>query len=373
MTITTDLAVRDLTDPAQGRHAIQLVVAAVLDAVTTRWPDLPLVIHRGDRIVDVADNYDRLGYDPSAAARDSRYTRYVSPGRMLRSQTSALIPGALRALTTREAIVACPGIVYRRDAIDRLHTGTPHQLDLWLVAATVPDLRELVSVGLGAAIPGVSWRATAAEHPYTSGGLEIEARSPGGWIEVGECGIAADHVLRRPGMAGLALGLGLDRLLMVRKGIDDIRLLRSADPRVVAQMTDLLPYRPVSRHPAAWRDLSVALPADVTVEEVGDRVRRVLGPDAALVEEVTIRSVTLAADLPAASRERLRLRAGEANVLLRVVLRDLRSALPKQRVNALRDRLLRELAEQNSGPSPRGRVQSSSHEVQEAMTSRRRA
>ena len=53
--------------------------------------------------------------------------------------------------------------------------------------------------------------------------------------------------------------MGLDRLLMLRKGIPDIRLLRSADPRVAGQMTDLEPYRPVSYLPAVTRDLSVAI------------------------------------------------------------------------------------------------------------------
>ena len=341
--LAADLAVRDLTDPAAGPHAIQLLVTAILAAATDRWPTARLIVHRGDRVVGVADNYDHLGYAPSAAARDARYTRYISPTRMLRSQTSALIPGALRSLTATEALIACPGIVYRRDAIDRLHTGTPHQLDLWRLTTgplTAGDLLDLAGAALDAALPGVPWRTTAADHPYTTGGLEIEAPAPdGGWVEVGECGLAAGHVLRRRGVSGLALGLGLDRLLMLRKGIDDIRLLRSTDPRVAAQMTGLGPYRPVSSHPAAHRDLSVALPAGVTAEDLGDRVRDLLGPDATLVEEVAILSVTSAEALPAASRDRLGLRPGEANVLLRVVLRDLHGALPRQRANALRDRL----------------------------------
>ena len=344
--LAADLAVRDLTDPAAGPHSLQLLVSAILDAASARWPSAALVVHRGSRVVSVADNYDHLGYAPSATARDSRYTRYVTRDRLLRSQTSALIPGALRALTVPDALIACPGVVYRRDAIDRLHTGTPHQLDLWRLGHG--DLLELVGLALRAALPGVPWRTRPASHPYTTGGLEIEALDPAGtWVEVGECGIAADHVLAGAragaglpaGVGGLALGLGLDRLLMLRKGIDDIRLLRSTDPRVASQMADLTPYRPVSSQPAARRDLSVALPAEVTAEDLGDRVRDLLGDDARLVEEVTILSVTPPSSLPAASRERLGLRDDEANVLLHVVLRDLHAALPKERANALRDRL----------------------------------
>ncbi|WP_250027433.1 PheS-related mystery ligase SrmL [Paractinoplanes maris] len=349
MSLASDLAVRDLTDPAQGPHAIQAIVRAVLDAATTRWPGAELIVHRGDRIVDVADNYDRLGYSAEAATRDGRYSRYVDERRMLRSQTSALIPGALRALSAPDALIACPGVVYRRDSIDRLHTGTPHQLDLWHIArATRPDqdrdgppaltrprrdsggptsLIDLVATAVAAALPGTAWRTRPASHPYTTDGLEIEAWSGDAWVEIGECGVAAVPVIG-PDRRGLALGLGLDRLLMLRKGIDDIRLLRSAEPRIRQQMTDLTPYRPVSAQPAARRDLSVALPADVTAEDLGDRVRSLLGPDAALVEEVTIKSATPPDALPAASRARLAIRDGEVNVLLRVVLRDLHRPLP---------------------------------------------
>lgn len=341
LTLTADLALRDLTDPYAGPHALQDMTAEILAAVSARWP-LDLVLDRGTRVVDVADNYDNLGYSAGARTRDARYTRYVSPARMLRSQTSALIPPVLRRLAADgrdSALIACPGMVYRRDVIDRLHTGTPHQLDLWLLSPEPPDLRTLVDV----ALPGVTWRAEPASHPYTSGGLEISARAGDGWVEIGECGRAADTVLSRAGLPayvrGLAIGLGLDRLLMLRKGIPDIRLLRSADPRVAGQMLDLSPYRPVSAHPPARRDVSVAVPAGTTPEELGDRVRSALGDDAGLVEEVSVRSTTAAADLPAAARERLAIRPGEVNVLLRVVLRDLEGAIPVPVANTLRDRI----------------------------------
>jgi phenylalanyl-tRNA synthetase alpha chain len=173
--------------------------------------------------------------------------------------------------------------------------------------------------------------------------LEIEALAGDSWVEIGECGIAARHVLTGAGLpahaSGLALGLGLDRLLMLRKGIDDIRLLRSADPRVASQLAGLSAYRPVSAQPAARRDLSVALPPGMTAEDLGDLVRELLGAEAHLVEEVAILSRTPAAELPPASRERLRIGDGDENVLLRVTLRDLRRALPKRTANAIRDRL----------------------------------
>src|SRR5207302_5228052 len=99
-------------------------------------------------------------------------------------------------------------------------------------------------------------------------------------------------------MGGLALGMGLDRMLMLVKGIPDIRLLRSADPRIAAQMRDLAAYQPVSSMPPVRRDLSVAVAADDDEETLGDRVREALGADAACVEEVRVLAATAYGRLP---------------------------------------------------------------------------
>ena len=89
-------------------------------------------------MVAVEDNYDRLGYAPADIVRDARYSRYVTETVMLRSHTTAGIPPALRRLASSQpdepgsdVLLALPGLCYRRDSIDRLHVGTPHQVDLW--------------------------------------------------------------------------------------------------------------------------------------------------------------------------------------------------------------------------------------------------
>ena len=133
--LTRDLALRDLTDPAAGPHAIQSLVGLAGDALVAAWACPPRP-SPGPRIVPIADNYDNLAFTAGAASRDARYTRYVDAQRMLRSHSSAMVPPALRAVAADplgDVLLVCPGIVYRRDAIDRLHTGTPHQLDLWRV------------------------------------------------------------------------------------------------------------------------------------------------------------------------------------------------------------------------------------------------
>ena len=157
---------------------------------------------------------------------------------------------------------------------------------------------------------------------------------------MGECGLALPALLAENGLpqaSGLAMGLGLDRVLMLRKGIDDIRLLRSVDPRIAGQMQDLAPYRPVSAMPPVRRDLSLAVGESTTAEELGDAVRAALGERANLVESVTVLSETPGPALPAAARERLGLLPGQKNVLLRVVLRALDRTLTHQECNTLRD------------------------------------
>jgi phenylalanyl-tRNA synthetase alpha chain len=159
--------------------------------------------------------------------------------------------------------------------------------------------------------------------------------------EIGECGLAHPELVP----VGLAMGIGLDRIFMLRKGIDDIRLLRSSDPRVSSQMLDLSPYRAVSAQPAAWRDLSIAVDDATLAEDLGDRVRTALGRRASLVEEVQILSETPYDALPPPARERLGMRTGQKNVAVRVVVRDLVRALGREEVNELRDEVYAALHE----------------------------
>jgi len=364
------LSLRDLADPAQGPHAMQLVVDAAVRALAEAW-HCAVVVHRAHPVVPVADNYDRLHYPPDGAARDARHTRYVSASTLLRTQTSALVPPLLRRLAGEgppgDALLVCPGLVYRRDTIDRLHTGEPHQVDLWRIRRgrlASADLEEMIRLVTGAVLPGREVRAAPAAHPYTTGGLQVDVRAGEAWVEVGECGLALPALIRESGLEGpwtaLAMGLGLDRIVMLRKGIEDIRLLRSPDPRVAGQMLDLSPWRPVSAQPPVRRDLSVAVAADATPEELGDRVRAALGERAACVEEVAVVSETPLAALPPQAAARLGIGPGQKNVLLRVVLRHPTRTLTHGEANGLRDEVYAALHEGRihhwAAGAPPGRV-----------------
>jgi phenylalanyl-tRNA synthetase alpha chain len=213
--LARDLAARDLTDTAQGPHAIQLLIDLAVQALTSAW-ECDLFVARGPRVVALAENYDRLRYPPEAITRDARYTRYVDDEHVLRSHTSAMIPPALRALASdppNDVLVVCPGITYRRDAIDRLHTGTPHQLDLWRISRHPlgdGDLDEMLGLLADALFPGRQWRWEPRVHPYTLKGRQVDVRADDGWVEVWECGLAHPEVLAGAGLAetsGLALGM----------------------------------------------------------------------------------------------------------------------------------------------------------------------
>jgi phenylalanyl-tRNA synthetase alpha chain len=122
----------------------------------------------------------------------------------------------------------------------------------------------------------------------------------GEWVEVWECGPAHPAVLEAAGLAG---------------------------------------WRPVSAMPPVRRDLSVAVQADDTVEDLGDRVRDALGPDADAVGEVTVLAETPADRLPAAAVARLGIGPDQKNVLVRVVLRHLERTLTDEEANRMPDRI----------------------------------
>ncbi|MEV7133865.1 hypothetical protein AB0N24_13345 [Arthrobacter sp. NPDC093128] len=361
--LNSALTLRDLTDPAAGAHAMQLLLAGVVSALERLW-SVPSETHRLNPLVATADNYDRLGYSPADITRDSRYSRHVSPTVMLRSHTSAGIPALLDSLRGEQGLYdrlhVLPGLVYRRDAVDRTHVGAPHQADLWRLKARgllgPADLQSMMAAVVEAVLPeadypGVQWRSTPSTHSYTAAGrqLDVLVTLPDGrseWLELAECGLVAAPVLRSSGLdprrwAGLALGMGLDRAVMLRKGIDDIRLLRSENPEIRAQLLDLAPYRPVSLMPAVRRDLSLVLadPAEADVELLGDRARGALGTDADVLAALEIKAVTPTAELPPAAVDRLRMAPGDVNVLLQLVLQPLDRTLTGEEANRLRDRV----------------------------------
>jgi phenylalanyl-tRNA synthetase alpha chain len=346
--LAEDLALRDLSDPTQGPHALQLILANVVDALRAAWSIATETV-RHSPVVPVENNYDRLGFDAAAVTRDQRYSRYLSPTVMLRSHTSASVPwllGDLARLHDVDKLVAMPGLVYRRDAIDRTHVGAPHQVDLWRIASHPAldevELEKMIGIVVDAVLPGATWRTVPAVHPYTTAGRQVDVLVNGEWLELAECGLVAPALFNRAGASsdewsGLALGMGLDRALMLRKGIDDIRLLRSDDPRIRTQMLDLAPWQPVSMMPPIRRDISIVVAEGSDTETLGDAVRSALGERVDDLESVEVLAVTGYEALPLQARERLAMRPDQMNALLRINLRPLSRTMTDDEANELRD------------------------------------
>jgi len=356
------LELDDLTELKHPAHAIGLLLDEVLEGLKARgWPDAQVL--RGPRIVSAQENYGLLGYDPAEVTLGSEHTRWVDEHSLLRTQTTSQIPKALQqAAQNRKAgeliLLAAPGITFRRDSRDRWHCAEPHQMDIWVLGdpqlSTREHLLRLVADILECSVPGMSWIYQSSPHHYTEGGIEVNLLLDKQPIEVLECGCIARSLLQRLGVdpakhGGWALGMGLDRLTMLRKGIPDIRLLRDPNERVQAQLHDLLPWKAVSRLPSISRDISLAVTPGLSEEVLTEKMLLAAGDNAAWIEEMHIKGRWAMADLPVQAIERLGLLPGQENVLLRVVLRDCSRSITTSEANALYERIQSALHEGAEG------------------------
>lgn len=124
---------------------------------------------------------------------------------------------------------------------------------------------------------------------------------------------------------------------MLVKGIDDIRLLRSTHPKIAAQMTNLEPYRPVSKQPKISRDMSIVTDLDTELEDICEQIVEMLGQEAELLESVAILSETYYDRLPQQAIQRLGMQSDRKNMLVRMTLQSLHGSISNQKANLLRE------------------------------------
>jgi len=361
--IKKSLSVIDLSDPKNGPHVINLAIEKIQNCLSKKsdWP-IP-EIKRSSPITTIDKNYDRLLFPVDNPGRSSRYTRYISDNQVLRTHTSEMIPDILDELNKTETIdhlVMCPGICYRRDVIDKTHCGEPHQMDIWrtkkgLPRLERPELLELIKTIMECVLLGMKYRANEVTHPYTINGLEIEVlKNNGEWLELLECGETHPEILKNSGLdpqkySGLAIGIGLDRLSMLIKDIEDIRILRSNDHRIKKQMERLDLYIPVSKYPLIRQDLSVSVSSDITEEDVCEIVKDSLNEKSDIIEEINIISETPYKKLPPEAIERLGITSEQKNLLIRVILRAHDRSLTHEEANEMRDVMYYAIDESKTG------------------------
>lgn len=346
-TIDKLLTVTDLTLPSEdikNRNIIGKVFDAVIKKLEeNKFQNINIV--RGSATVSAVDNFDKLLFSAGNPGRSATYTRYVDADNILRTHTSALIPNTYKALDKSSIDIktfVLPGLVYRRDVIDPRHLDVFHQIDVWTLQEVAKygkvgreDLLKLAKTVFEAACPDAKMKVLEAKHPYTLDGIEVYAEVDGREIEVLEAGLAHPEVLRGAGLdpekyCGLALGMGVERLIMARKDLPDIRLIRSSDERVIKQMTNMEKFKNVSDKPPISRDMSYVVGKNDTEEDLCEEIRNVFGDKSDLLEEVKILERTSFDKLHPKAVEKLGIKADQDNVLVRIILRHPDKTLTKE-------------------------------------------
>ena len=334
----------DLTE--QEGHCVSLVVDLIKKSLENYY-SIPIEIQRGSKIVSLEENYYILGYDRNEVTLGERYTKYVSSTHILRTQMTSSIPSLLQNHPQNcNKIYLCPGIVYRRDVKDKTHVGEPHQMDIWMLnqdQSTRNDLLNLVNIIINIIEKSINkkieWRYNETEHHYTEGGIEIEIKHQGQWLEILECGLISKKLLSKYSLShysGLALGLGLERLVMLIKGIDDIRVLKDERPEIQKQMMDLKKYKIVSKQPSTKRDLSIAIDKNINEEELTELILKSVDKDTQnKIETIQIVTETYYDDLVDIAKERLGINPEQKNILLRITLRDLVKSIESETANEI--------------------------------------
>lgn len=201
------------------------------------------------------NNFQALNIPPDHPARDAQDTFYVSgPGRLvLRTHTSPVQIRSMRRLSPPLRVIA-PGKVFRHEATDASHEHTFHQLEGLVVDQGVSVahlIHSMKTLLRGIFRRDLEIRLRPGFFPFVEPGFELDARCPfcesgcrvckqSRWIELLPCGLVHPNVLEACGVSseewsGFAFGLGLSRLVMLRFGITDVRLLLGGDMRFLEQ------------------------------------------------------------------------------------------------------------------------------------------
>ena len=219
-------------------HPLRLIEEEIIECLR----DLGFTVAEGPLVEHDWYNFEALHIPAEHPARDMQDTFFVAPGVVLRTHTSNV---QIRTMVKRQPPVRiiAPGMVFRHDEVDATHSPVFHQVEgLWVDnKATFADLkgvlRKLVQALFG---PNVELRFRPSFFPFTEPSVEIDVRRGEGWLEILGAGMVDPAVLRAVGydpeeVQGFAFGVGVERIALLRWGIDDIRLFYENDLRFVRQ------------------------------------------------------------------------------------------------------------------------------------------
>lgn len=244
----------DITLPAKRRpmgalHPITLVKQQIIDAFAGMGFD----IYEGPEIEDDDHNFTRLNVPKNHPARDMQDTFYVTEDLLLRTHTS---PGQVRTMDEQKPPikVLVPGRVYRSDS-DATHSPMFHQMEGIVVdkGITLCDLQGMLDSFVRALFGGdTKTRLRPSYFPFTEPSVEVDvsccecggagcALCKGtGWIEVLGGGVVNRRVLKNCNIdpdvySGIAFGIGMERISMLKYGINNMGLLFENDLRLLKQ------------------------------------------------------------------------------------------------------------------------------------------
>ena len=232
--------------PRRRRAGARHPLSTLQDRVADIFVGMGWEIAEGPEVESEWCNFDALNFQPDHPAREMQDTFFVEPPEahlLMRTHTS---PVQVRSMLEREVpiYVLCPGKVFRTDELDATHTPVFHQFEGLAIDnnLSMADLRGTLEhfarqmFGDEAQI-----RLRPNYFPFTEPSAELDIFHPGAkggpaWIEWGGCGMVNPNVLRAAGIdpevySGFAFGMGIERTLMFRNEVGDMRDMIEGDVR----------------------------------------------------------------------------------------------------------------------------------------------
>jgi phenylalanyl-tRNA synthetase alpha chain len=247
----------DLTLP--GRHDFRgskHPVIETMQEMISIFDSMGFAVAEGPEIEDGYHNFDALNFPPDHPARDMQDTFFIKSDKeiLLRTHTS---PVQIRVMKSQKPPIRCimPGRVYRNESINARSLAEFHQIEGLYInkKVTFAELKgTLMTFAKKMYGEDSQFRFRPSFFPFTEPSAELDmscflCKGKGcrickhsGWLEILGCGMVHPNVLREGGIdpeeyTGYAFGFGIERVALLRTGIDDIRLLYENDVRVIGQ------------------------------------------------------------------------------------------------------------------------------------------
>ena len=244
----------DVTLPGRGQEAGSLhPVTRTRLRIEAIFSRAGFQIASGPEVEDDFHNFEALNIPKNHPARAMHDTFYFPDGRLLRTHTSPVQIRAMRAMRPPLAVIA-PGRVYRNDS-DQTHTPMFHQVEGIVVGERVSfaNLKAMLHTFVEHFFEQpLGMRLRPSYFPFTEPSAEVDIEcvfchgagcrvcKQTGWLEILGCGMIHPNVLTAAGIdpevwQGYAFGMGIERLAMLRYGVDDLRLFFENDLQFLKQ------------------------------------------------------------------------------------------------------------------------------------------